>query len=267
MSDESHSRTAQLDKADREHLEDVVTDMRERIESNVRYQLEGHGLDSEPEAEVDDERAEVVEAIERERVEGDTWSEAYEEYITGVGYTVVNRLAALRCLEVRGFIDDEVTVFREDGLTPAADYWVNQEFLMEDEAILRAYDEQCDTLQDEIELLFDTDSAYSQLDPDADTFKALCEQLDRVPDAAWRADDVLGWVYEYYNVKLLDDLRRKGDREGLEPSKPDSGKHGKRPMRKVSTDKLQPSLRPVTASSRSGTTTFHGRTVGPKLRR
>jgi predicted RNA methylase len=41
--------------------------------------------------------------------------------------------------------------------------------------------------------------------------------LNEVSDEVWRADDVLGWVYEYYNVKLLDDLRRKGDREGLEP--------------------------------------------------
>ena len=215
MSDSTSTPTAQLDKADREHLEDVVTDMRDRVEANVRYQLEGHNLEAEPDADHDEDA--LIEAIERERVEDDSWSEAYEQYITGVGYTIVNRLAALRCLEVRDFIDEEVTVFREDGLTPAADRLVTEQFLMEDEAIIEAYTNACDDLQDEIELLFDTDSAYSQLDPDADTFRALCEELDRVPDAAWRADDVLGWVYEYYNVKLLDDLRRKGDREGLEP--------------------------------------------------
>ena len=215
MSDSTSTPTAQLDKADREHLEDVVTDMRDRVEANVRYQLEGYNLEAEPDADHDEDA--LIEAIERERVDDDSWTEAYEQYITGVGYTIVNRLAALRCLEVRDFIDEEVTVFREDGLTPAADRLVTEQFLMEDEAILEAYTNACDDLQDEIELLFDTDSAYSQLDPDADTFRALCEELDRVPDAAWRADDVLGWVYEYYNVKLLDDLRRKGDREGLEP--------------------------------------------------
>jgi len=41
--------------------------------------------------------------------------------------------------------------------------------------------------------------------------------LDEVSDEVWRADDVLGWVYEYYNRKLLDDLREKGDRVGLDP--------------------------------------------------
>jgi len=38
--------------------------------------------------------------------------EAFEQYVTGVGYTIVNRPAALRCMEVRDFIDEEVTVFK-----------------------------------------------------------------------------------------------------------------------------------------------------------
>jgi type I restriction-modification system DNA methylase subunit len=120
-------------------------------------------------------------------------------------------------MEVRDFIDEEVTVFKENGLTPAAETLVHEEFLLEDEAILEAYHRACDTLAEEIEILFDRSSAYSLVDPDDDTFAELCEMLDSVPDEVWRADDVLGWVYEYYNVKLLDDLRRKGDREGLDP--------------------------------------------------
>jgi hypothetical protein len=120
-------------------------------------------------------------------------------------------------MEVRDFIDEEVTVFKENGLTPAAETLVHEEFLLEDEAILAAYHDTCDDLADEIEILFDPDSAYSLIDPDDDTFEELCGMLDSVADEVWRADDVLGWVYEYYNVKLLDDLRRKGDREGLEP--------------------------------------------------
>jgi hypothetical protein len=120
-------------------------------------------------------------------------------------------------MEVRGFIDNEVTRFREDGLTPAADRLVTEEFMLEEEAVLEAYRNVCDDLAEEIEILFDRSSAYSLIDPDDDTFEDLCGMLDEVSDEVWRADDVLGWVYEYYNVKLLDDLRRKGDREGLEP--------------------------------------------------
>ncbi len=212
-------RKAQLDKAEREHLEDVVTEMRERVEDNVAFQLTQQGLDDEPEDRdaLDDDTQQLVEAIELESVDGDSWSEAVDQYVTGVGYTIVNRLAALRCMEVRDFIAEEVTVFKENGLTPAAETLVHEEFLLEDEAILEAYHNACDDLAEEINILFDRSSAYSLIDPDDDTFEEICEMLDSVDDEVWRADDVLGWVYEYYNVKLLDDLRRKGDREGLEP--------------------------------------------------
>ncbi|WP_435065854.1 BREX-5 system adenine-specific DNA-methyltransferase PglX [Halobaculum sp. EA56] len=218
-SDSLSQRKAQLDKEEREHLEDVVTEMRERVEDNVEFQLTQKGLDDEPEDidSLDEDTQQLVEAIELEAVDGETWSEAFDQYVTGVGYTIVNRLAALRCMEVRGFIDEEVTVFKDNGLTPAAETLVHEEFLLEDEAILEAYHNACDDFAEEIEILFDRSSPYSLIDPDDDTFEELCAKLDSVPDEVWRADDVLGWVYEYYNVKLLDDLRRKGDREGLEP--------------------------------------------------
>ncbi|AGN01220.1 hypothetical protein L593_06365 [Salinarchaeum sp. Harcht-Bsk1] len=219
MSAPTVPRKAQLDKEEREHLEDVVADMRERVEDNVRFQLTQHALDDEPEdrSALDEEAEQLVEAIELEAVDGNTWGEAFEQYVTGVGYTIVNRLAALRCMEVRDFVDEEVTVFKDNGLTPAAETLVTEEFLLEDEAILQAYHDACDELAAEIEILFDRETAYSQVDPDDDTFEDLCRMLDSVPDEVWRADDVLGWVYEYYNVKLLDDLRRKGDRTGLDP--------------------------------------------------
>jgi len=213
-------RKAQLDKEEREHLEDVVTEMRNRVEANVRYRLEDeYDLDDRPDddASLIEEQEDLVEAIELEAIDGNDWDDGYEQYITGVGYTIVNRLAALRCMEVRDFIGDEVTAFRDDGLTPAADRLVTEEFMLEEEAVLEAYRNACEDLAEEIEILFDQSTAYSQIDPDDDTYEDLCGMLDEVPDEVWRADDVLGWVYEYYNVKLLDDLRRKGDREGLEP--------------------------------------------------
>ncbi|WP_135304843.1 BREX-5 system adenine-specific DNA-methyltransferase PglX [Haloarcula amylovorans] len=220
MSDiSSPQQKAQLDKAEREHLEDIVTEMRDRVEDNIRFRLTQQDLDEKPDDTdaLDEEMASLVEAIELEAVDSQSWNDAFEQYVMSVGYTIVNRLAALRCMEVRDFIDEEVTVFKDNGLTPAAETLVHEEFLLEDEAILEAYYQKCDSLAEEIEILFDRSTAYSLIDPDDDTFEELCGLLDKVSDEVWRADDVLGWVYEYYNVKLLDDLRRKGDREGLEP--------------------------------------------------
>jgi len=215
--DSLSQRKAQLDKEEREHLEDVVTEMRERVEDNVEFQLTQKGLNDEPGNldELDEEAQTLAEAIDLEGVDGHTWNEAFEQYVTGVGYTIVNRLAALRCMEVRDFIDREVTTFKENGLTPAAEPLTDgtEDFLLEDEAILQAYHDACDRLAEEIEILFDRDSAYSQVDPDDDTFEELCGMLDEIPDEVWRADDVLGWIYEYYNRPVVEALDAKNTLE------------------------------------------------------
>ena len=214
-SDSLSHQKAQLDKAEREHLEDVVEKLRSRVEDNVRFQLTQKGLDDEPEDKdsLNGDLEQLVEAIDLEGVDGHTWEEAFEKYIAGVGYTIVNRLAALRCMEVRDFIDEEVTVFKENGLTPAAETLVHEEVLLEDEAILTAYHNTCDELASEIEILFDRSSTYSLIDPDDDTFEELCGMLDEIPDEVWRADDILGWVYEYYNRPVVEELDAKNTLE------------------------------------------------------
>ncbi|WP_276300990.1 BREX-5 system adenine-specific DNA-methyltransferase PglX [Halorussus lipolyticus] len=204
-------RKAQLDTPERDHLESVVAEMRERVEDNLALRLSQMGLDTEPDddAGLDDEARQVAEAIALEAGDDGDWDAVVSEYVTGVGYTVVNRLSALRCMEVRGFLDEEVTAFNDDGLTPSAETLVRDESLPADEAVLTAYRDACDELTEEIELLFDRSSADSQIEPDADAFEDLCALLDEVPDEVWRADDVLGWVYEYYNVSQLPEVRER----------------------------------------------------------
>lgn len=220
---DSDMRQAQLDKDEREDLENVVTELRELVEAEIEYELEhkydltereGGGSFSEGEQAT---RARLVDAIDHENPGDKSWEWCYQQYINGVGYTFINRLAALRCMEVRDFIDRPVTRIGESGLTPAAERVLGERFdVGRDEALIIAFEDACERFDDEIELLFDTNSPYTVLDLDPDTFRRSIEQLDKVPDEVWRADDVLGWVYEYYNIELLDDLRRKGDREGFE---------------------------------------------------
>ncbi len=222
MSGQSSLATkAQLDKSEREHLEDVVTNLRKTVEKDIEYQLEhsyelnsedgGKGLSDEEAAT----RAELVTAVERE--DGDkSWEVKFERYVMGVGYTIVNRLTALRCMEVRGFIDRPVTQFGDSGTTPAAERLETEEFLGPNEAIIEAYDRECEKLSEEIEILFDSDSPYSIIDPDVDIFEELCLALDDVPEELWRADDVLGWVYEYYNTPKLQEVRKKARQGKLE---------------------------------------------------
>jgi hypothetical protein len=213
MPERNSTSGTQLDKEERELIEDVVRDARDRVEDNVRFRLRQQDLDSEPK-EVDSlegKRADIASAIRLEGADDDGWDDAFEEYIDGVGYTIVNRLAAFRCMEVRGFLDESVTRFRDDDLTPAAYTLVQEEFLTEDEAILQSYRDACDELADEIGILFDRDGPYSLVDPDEETYRDLCRKLDKIPDESWRADDVLGWIYEYYNRPVVEELDAKNN--------------------------------------------------------
>lgn len=66
-------RTAQLDTAERTHLETVVTGMRERIEDNVRFRLARTGLhDPDIADEPNDDVRNLVEAIELDATDADS---------------------------------------------------------------------------------------------------------------------------------------------------------------------------------------------------
>lgn len=217
---DSAGRKVQLDKAEREQLEDVVVDLRETVEDEIEYELEHHyGLtDREGGEELSEEeqatREHLVEAIDYEGGEDHTWEWRYQQYISGVGYTIVNRLAAFRCMEVRGFLDRPVTQLGESRLTPAAERVLGEQFHLDrDEAIIAAYHNECEQMADELEILFDLDSRYSVIDPDADLFRELIHLLGEMPNDVWRADDVLGWIYEYYNRPIVEALDAKNTLE------------------------------------------------------
>ncbi|RAW45817.1 hypothetical protein DQW50_07325 [Halorubrum sp. 48-1-W] len=82
-------RTAQLDKAEREHLEDVVEDLRERAEANVTYRLRQHDPEDEPgDVDEDEELAwEIADACEdfTKGIRNDRADRALSE-ITTAGY-------------------------------------------------------------------------------------------------------------------------------------------------------------------------------------
>ncbi|MCS3665308.1 BREX-5 system adenine-specific DNA-methyltransferase PglX [Salinibacter ruber] len=230
------TQQAQLDEPERRHLEKVVKQLRERAEETVEYWVhsklnlaeEGAEAPANLSAQERELRGRVEEAIEREQAGERSWAKARDLYVKGVGYTLVNRLAALRCMEVRGFLDRSPTRFRDDGVTPAADRLITDYFLPREAGIWAAFLVACQERSEEIEILFDLSDPYSLLYGDltgwdgepevvawsddlqaslVDLLQDLGGLLDEVEDAVWRADDVLGWVYEYYNVPDLEGVR------------------------------------------------------------
>jgi type I restriction-modification system DNA methylase subunit len=239
-------RKAQLDDPERQHLEKIVKQLRKRAEETVEYWVHSKLNLAEEDADAPDTlsaeerelRGRVEEAIEREQAGERSWEKARDLYVKGVGYTLVNRLAALRCMKVRGFLDRSPTRFRDDGVTPAADRLITDYFLPREAGIWTAFLVACQERSEEIEILFDLSDPYSLLYGDltgwdgepeklswsddlqsslVDLLQDLGGLLDEVEDAVWRADDVLGWVYEYYNTPDLDAVRKKARNKGLDP--------------------------------------------------
>ncbi|MCS4134311.1 BREX-5 system adenine-specific DNA-methyltransferase PglX [Salinibacter ruber] len=237
------TQQAQLDEPERRHLEKIVKQLRERAEETVEYWVhsklnlaeEGAEAPANLSTEERELRGRVEEAIEREQAGERSWAKARDLYVKSVGYTLVNRLAALRCMEVRGFLDRSPTRFREDGVTPAADRLITDYFLPREAGIWTAFLVACQERSEEIEILFDLSDPYSLLYGDltgwdgepeevawsddlqsslVDLLQDLGGLLDEVEDAVWRADDVLGWVYEYYNLPELEDI---AERRNLSP--------------------------------------------------
>ena len=212
---QEQTQKAQLNKEQREQIEEAVREMRRKVEKNIEHKLKTvRDLESEPE-NAEGNRKTIANAIRREKDEDETWEKALDDYIKGVGYTIVNRLTALRSMEVRGFIDREVTQFK-GAKTPAAEPIIEDEFETEQEATLKAYHRKCEELSEDIQILFDTESPYHVERPNYDVYKELCETLDEIDDSLWLADDVLGWVYEYYNADDLEEVREKAREEGLD---------------------------------------------------
>ncbi|QDG52064.1 BREX-5 system adenine-specific DNA-methyltransferase PglX [Persicimonas caeni] len=221
---------SQLDRPERQRLERKVCEMREKAENDIGFRIRDYygieDVDTTPEylsTEEQETRDKLIEAVHREQGKKRDWEKAVDLFIKGCAYTLINRLAAFRCMEVRGFLERAVTRFRDDGKTPAADPVIRKHFLDDKEGVAEAFRDACRQMTDEIEIVFDPTSAYSVLDVDLDdalfdTYEAVCRLLDEVDDQTWRADDVLGWVYEYYNLQDLPRVQEKAKSSGgLDP--------------------------------------------------
>jgi hypothetical protein len=82
--------------------------------------------------------------------------------------------------------------------------------MIEEKTVLEAYRNACDDLAEEIEVLFDRSTATTTPTETSAGCSTRSPTRSGGPPTCWG-------VYEYYNIKLLGDLRRKGNREGLEP--------------------------------------------------
>lgn len=215
-----------MDKERRSRLKRVVTEARKVVEGDVRVQLRRLGFDESgkvkpveelPHLSSEDKelRGKILEAVEKEKIGGISDREAFDRYVRHVGFTYVNRIAALRAMEVRGLIKE--TVVRRDvyGGRSLREYEIaERERILDPYGLLKAgLIEAFEEVSAEIRVLFDVNNEYSLVFPGHKALLELTRLLsEEVPEEDWKEDDIIGWIYQYYNEEAREQFKEAGRR-------------------------------------------------------
>jgi hypothetical protein len=208
-----------MDKKRRNNLRRVINQCRKILEEDVEKRLAYYGiltdgtfLELNKLEHLNDEEIEIRKrielAIEKELVGGLDKKEAVHRYIRHTAFTFLNRVAALRAMEVRGLIKETIIQRNEYGGRSLREREIAEAnpslspFEILKSTLIQAFKE----VSQEIKILFDVNSEYSIVFPSEkacrDVIKLLAED---VTESDWKEDDIIGWIYQYFN----DEARKK----------------------------------------------------------
>ena len=208
-------------------LSDHVKSIRELISSAFANQFARLGITAErqsnpatldqPEQEL---RATLDAILESHNKETGTPAAAYQKALDDYTFTLFNRLAALKVMEAHRMFPEVVTKRAENGGRSFGHRaWLEQNPLMaseELEGLLPFIRFAFDTLSDKIRL-YSRESTYDMLPYVLDlnaiigVFNAVEEDSD-VGSEIWLSDDIMGWLYESYNLSKKQAFKESGDK-------------------------------------------------------
>ncbi len=235
-STKAETSTWGIPPAVRAALRTFVLRARHLLEDDFRRQLvalrvspEGAGSSaSDPDTRAVLAAARAV--MDRLRGAGVTSQEALDTFVRDSAFTFLNRLVGLRCLEERGMLrvdgKPETALARDPRLGASSLYFRARNELPPEagprEVWRAALDRAFRAISEELGELFDPASEYGQLFPLANTMRELADAFNdpAIPPEVWADDEVLGWVYQYYNAEEKDaayaKLKKGGKLEGPE---------------------------------------------------
>jgi hypothetical protein len=232
MKTEPESSTWGISGQVRKVLARFVLNARRALEDDFRRQLVAVGVRPEntkdPARELTADEAEARRAclavIERAVAGGKSRYEAFETYIADCAFTFLNRMIGLRSLEERRMLlvdgQAETVICRDPRLGASSLYFRVRNELPADaqprEVWKVTLERAFQAVSQRVGLLFDTNSEYGKLLPLQATLREVVEGLNdpAIPPGTWGDDEVLGWVYQYYNSEekdaVYDKLRAGG---------------------------------------------------------
>jgi len=238
MTAEKTASSKSLSDAFKKQLKSTVVELRRLLEEDIGRELRRLGIDPSKSAlvpiedlkyltDVDREARQALDAaLAKEMETAGEYRSAVEALRREAAYTHLNRLVGLKCLELRGYLviegerTEAVTCRPEFGGRPK---WLwslrdreskyrhgeEAEELLWREGLERAYV----SVSEEIGILFDPNDVYAQVWPSHRALRDTVNALNGLPEDAFRADELLGWVYQYFQSeekdRVFEELRTK----------------------------------------------------------
>jgi len=216
-----------MDSSTKSAIKALVLTLRHTLEDELTLALKRYGIftdqkwtpDAPPDRLTDAAEREawrrIVTVIRRGTQEGRTLPQASADYVREAAFTLLNRLVGLKCLEVRGIIPEIITT-RDiySGRSQAhRDYRDAhpREARAADDALPAAIQDACRQVNaDLIGYLFDPDDDYSLLWPRYAVLKDCIARINALEEIIWREDEIIGWLYQFYNAEEKVAVRRRG---------------------------------------------------------
>jgi len=220
-----------LEKERRNNLRRVIHECRKLLEDEISKRLAYYGVMADgsfldlaklPHLTSEDwrTRQRIEQAIEKEMLGKLTKGEAVKRYINHVAFTYLNRLAALRAMEVRDLLKKQTIIrrdeyggrsLRERDIAESSPRLTPEQVLRE--SLIQAFQE----VGEEIKVLFDMNNEYSLVFPETRACLELIRLLtEEVAEDDWRQDDVIGWIYQYFNSEARKEFRKARRKPGAD---------------------------------------------------
>jgi len=231
-------------------IKSLVLTLRHKLEDDIAIQLKRYGfagerwlpLDRLPHIQQDDQatidhfrlKAALEQHLRRigaapEKATPKQRAEAVDWFVREIAFTHLNRLVALKCLEVRGLIPEIITTREAYGGRSRAHYDYRNAHPDEargpDDALPAAIRHVCRQVYAEFKFLFDVgDPATGQpppanaiLWPSYPVLKECIALINGLDEAAgndgrtlWAEDEIIGWIYQFYNAEQKEAIRKRG---------------------------------------------------------
>lgn len=200
---------------ERGQVREVVLTCRRLLREEFDQLLRLHGLLPDRKINAPSGRQEIRQSLDQALSrEGKEYAATRERYLEHAAFTFLNRLLALRLAEANGLVIETVPARpdygdrsrRERDLADAdPELAANPESLAH-ESLRQAFAE----MRERVGLLFDdAEIPYGLLLPRLPTYRAVRQELARVPEHLWQEFETLGWAYQYFNSVQREQLRRQ----------------------------------------------------------